>query len=90
MHRAIAALALAVVLPLPVLAQVTVKPGETLGEIAERYGVSVNRLMQANSIKDPTLVQIGQQLVIPGQGSSGRRGGLESPAAGRSAPGWGL
>ncbi len=75
MHRAIAALALAVVLPLPVLAQVTVKPGETLGEIAERYGVSVNRLMQANGIKDPTLVQIGQQLVIPGQGSSGRRGG---------------
>lgn len=75
MRRALAALALAVVLPLPGLAQVTVKPGETLGEIAERYGVSVNRLMQANGIKDPTLVQIGQQLVIPGQGSGGRRGG---------------
>ncbi len=78
MRRALAALALAVVLPLPCFAQVVVKPGETLGEIAERYGVSVNRLMQANGIKDPTLVQIGQRLVIPGRstgGGSGRASG---------------
>ena len=75
MRRALAALALAVVLPLPGLADVVVKPGETLGEIAERYGVSVNRLMQANGIKDPTLVQIGQRLVIPGRGGSSGSGG---------------
>ena len=88
MRRALAALALAVVLPLPVLAQVTVRPGETLGEIAERYGVSVNRLMQANGIKDPTLVQIGQRLVIPGRRAARWIPGLESPAADRSAPRW--
>ena len=75
MRRALAALALAVVLPLPGLADVVVKPGETLGEIAERYGVSVNRLMQANGIKDPTLVQIGQRLVIPGRATASRSGG---------------
>ena len=74
MRRALAALALALVLPLPALADVTVKPGETLGEIAERHGVSLNRLMQANGIKDPTQLQIGQRLVIPGRSNSGSGG----------------
>lgn len=84
MRRAIAALALALVFPLPVLAQVTIKPGETLSEIADRHGVSVNRLMQVNGIKDPTLVQIGQKLVIPGAGGTSRRPGSRSAgAAGR-------
>ena len=84
MRRALAALALAVVLPLPSLAQVVVKPGETLGEIAERYGVSVNRLMQANGIKDPTLVQIGQRLVIPGRSTGSSSGGGSGRASGSS------
>jgi LysM repeat protein len=75
MRRILAALALAVVLPLPVLADITVKPGETLSEIAERHGVSVNQLMRANGIKDPTLVQVGQRLVIPGRGPAGGRPG---------------
>jgi LysM repeat protein len=75
MRRVLTALALAVVLPLPVLADITVKPGETLSEIAERHGVSVNQLMRANGIKDPTLVQAGQRLVIPGRGPSGGQTG---------------
>ncbi|MFN7741237.1 MAG: LysM peptidoglycan-binding domain-containing protein, partial [Cyanobacteriota bacterium] len=49
----VAALALALLLPLPGLAgEVVVKPGETLSEIADRYGVSVQRLMQLNGLKD--------------------------------------
>ncbi|MFM7547535.1 MAG: LysM peptidoglycan-binding domain-containing protein [Cyanobacteriota bacterium] len=75
MRRVLAALALALVLPLPVRADVTVKPGDTLGEIAERYGVSVNRLMQANGIQDPKELQAGQRLVIPGRNSGGGGGG---------------
>ncbi|MFZ9270406.1 MAG: LysM peptidoglycan-binding domain-containing protein [Prochlorococcaceae cyanobacterium] len=74
MRRSVAALALAVVLPTGAVlapaarADVVVKSGETLSEIAERHGVSLNRLMQANGIKDPTLLQVGQRLVIPGAG----------------------
>ena len=54
MRRSAAALALALLLPLPGLAgEVTVKPGETLSEIAERYGTSVDRLMQLNNLRSP-------------------------------------
>ncbi|MBA3777838.1 MAG: LysM peptidoglycan-binding domain-containing protein [Chloroflexi bacterium] len=39
--------------------------GETLSEIAERYGVTVEALVEANDIADPDLLEIGQRLVIP-------------------------
>jgi LysM repeat protein len=77
MRRSLAALALAVVLPLPglapaaALANVVVQPGETLSEIADRHGVSLNRLMQANGITNPNLVVAGQRLVLPGGRSAG-------------------
>ena len=77
MRRSLAALALAVVLPLPVLlpaavrAGVVVKPGETLSEIADRNGISLKRLMQANGITNPNVVTAGQTLVIPGSASAG-------------------
>jgi LysM repeat protein len=76
MRRSLAALALAVVLPLPglapsaALADVVVKPGETLSEIADRHGVSLTRLMQANGISNPNVVAEGQKLVLPGARSS--------------------
>jgi LysM repeat protein len=69
MRRSLAALALAVVLPLApsaALANVVVKPGETLSEIADRHGVSLSRLMQANGITNANLVVAGQKLVLPG------------------------
>lgn len=81
MRRSLAALALAVVLPMPALlghdahANVVVKAGETLSEIAERHGVSLTRLMQANGITNPDLVMEGTPLVIPGSGSRGGSSG---------------
>ena len=80
MRRSLAALALAVVLPTGALmpaarADVIVKPGETLSEIAERNGVSLERLMQANGIRNANVVVAGTRLVIPGQGRSGASGG---------------
>ena len=45
----------------------TVKPGETLSEIADRHGTTVERLMQLNGIKDPNLVAAGTRLTLPGQ-----------------------
>jgi len=44
----------------------TVRRGDTLHHIAQRYGVSVNSLMSANSISDAHDLQVGQVLAIPG------------------------
>jgi LysM repeat protein len=72
LRRVLAALVLALVLPLPALAapQHVVKSGETLSEIAERYGVSVQRLLQLNGIKDPNLVEAGTRLKLPESSSA--------------------
>jgi murein DD-endopeptidase MepM/ murein hydrolase activator NlpD len=45
----------------------TVRRGDTLHRIAQRYGVSVSSLMSANRIEDPRDLQVGQVLVIPGR-----------------------
>jgi LysM repeat protein len=44
---------------------VTVMPGETLGEIAVRFSVTVQEIMSANGISDPRRVRAGQTLRIP-------------------------
>ncbi|MGP4066986.1 LysM peptidoglycan-binding domain-containing protein [Halobacillus sp. B29] len=43
----------------------TVKAGDTLYSIAKRYNVSLNDLIEANQISNPTYIRIGQNLVIP-------------------------
>lgn len=52
-----------------------VQAGDTLGIIAQRYGVSVQALMEANNLTDPNLLDVGMALTIPtaqaaGAGSS--------------------
>lgn len=42
-----------------------VSEGDTLYDIAATFGVTVEALSEANGITDPTLLQIGQVLVIP-------------------------
>lgn len=42
------------------------RSGETIGAIAQRYGVSTQTLLKANGIRDPRRVSVGQVLVIPG------------------------
>jgi LysM repeat protein len=44
----------------------TVRSGETLGQIARKYGITVSELAVANHIADPTRIRAGQELVIPG------------------------
>jgi LysM repeat protein len=85
MRRSLAALALALVLPMPALAgDVTVKPGETLSEIADRAGISIKRLMELNGISKADHVEVGQKLKVPGQGgSSSRSSGGGTLATGR-------
>jgi LysM repeat protein len=43
----------------------TVRAGDTLTEIAARFNVSVESIMQANNISDPDSIREGQELVIP-------------------------
>jgi len=42
-----------------------VKPGETLFLIAQRYGASVKRILQANGLRHAHLVRVGTTLRIP-------------------------
>jgi len=44
----------------------TVKPGDVLSLIAQRYGISVHELMRANQIDNPNLIYVGQVLQLPG------------------------
>jgi len=53
-----------------------VERGETLFRIALRYGTSVEALVQANHIADPSLIYAGQRLVIPVSRAS-RSNGLD-------------
>jgi murein DD-endopeptidase MepM/ murein hydrolase activator NlpD len=43
-----------------------VQTGDTLWDIAQRFGVSLNDLAQKNQISDPGQVQAGSRLIIPG------------------------
>ena len=43
----------------------TVQSGETLSEIASAYGVRMNALIEANGLKDPDSIRVGQTLFIP-------------------------
>ncbi|EMF0110835.1 LysM peptidoglycan-binding domain-containing protein [Enterococcus hirae] len=41
-----------------------VMPGDTLGEIATQFGVSIQQLQEWNNIEDPNLIYIGQKIQI--------------------------
>ncbi len=60
---------LALLLWLPLYAQedgvYTVAPGDTLGVIANRFGVPLDALVQVNAIDDPNRITVGQRLLIP-------------------------
>jgi membrane-bound lytic murein transglycosylase D len=46
-----------------------VRRGDTVGAIARRHGVSVRSIMQANGIRNPRKLQVGDTLIIPGRPS---------------------
>ena len=43
-----------------------VQPGETLWRIARTYGVTVEQLQRANGLSDPTQLEVGMRLFVPG------------------------
>lgn len=46
-------------------ASYTVQPGDTLATIAQRFGVTVEALVEANGLADPGLLSVGQVLTLP-------------------------
>ena len=70
----------------------TVRPGDTLSGIANRFGTSYQAIAQANGIANPNLIHPGQTLSIPGgggTGGSGAAGGVTGPGGTAPAGGGG-
>ena len=42
-----------------------VRPGDYLGRIAQQFNTTVKLICAMNDIEDDTILQIGQQLLIP-------------------------
>jgi LysM repeat protein len=63
----------------------TVQAGDTLFSIAQRFGVSVDAIVAANSIRDPSLIAAGQALVIPVPGVIAPTG-VQQPVNSTPAP----
>ncbi|MGQ9572803.1 MAG: LysM peptidoglycan-binding domain-containing protein [Dehalococcoidia bacterium] len=53
--------------PTPIRGTYEVQRGDTLSEIADRFGVDMETLAEANDIADPDLIHPGQVLIIPAQ-----------------------
>jgi len=58
--------------------QHVVRPGETVYHLARVYGVSVQRLVEANHLSDSRDLRVGQSLLIPGSYTYASLGGAES------------
>ena len=54
--------------PTPTLTVYVVQSGDTLGSIAEQFGVPVEDILRANGLTDPDVLDVGQTLVIPVEG----------------------
>ena len=52
----------------------TVQRGDTLAGIAWSFGVSEEALMKENSLRNPNVIYVGQQLIIPESNSGGKGG----------------
>ncbi len=64
---------------------ITIQPGDTLGEIAARFGTTVDELVALNHIADPNVIFAGQQLLVPGEQDS-ESGTVPSPGVSHLFP----
>ncbi len=63
-----------------------VKPGESLSVIARNYGVRQSEIALANGISDPTRLQAGTEIVIPGVSAPKAPKASDAKAAEPAAP----
>jgi len=64
------------------LDQYTVEPGDTLGNIAQKYGITLEALMQANGLNESSLLTVGMVLKIPPIEADPNRGSVQPPRRG--------
>jgi murein DD-endopeptidase MepM/ murein hydrolase activator NlpD len=69
----------------PSAASYTVAAGDTLGAIAERFGVTLEALAAANGISDPNRITVGQVLMLDGVAAAGSAVGLPDLTGGEVA-----
>ena len=68
----------------------TVQAGETLWDIANRYGVTMEALVAANELSDPDALEPGQRLVIPeAEDTGGEASATAEPTPGAEDEGGG-
>lgn len=63
------ATATATATPTPIV--YAIQSGDTLLEVAKRFGVSAAEIQEVNGITDPRLLQIGQEIIIPAGSAEG-------------------
>jgi len=64
-----------------------VRPGDRLGDLADRFGLSVGALAAANGLQPPYVIRVGQELRIPGQApGAGPEGTMVAQRQGGSSP----
>lgn len=60
--------------------------GETLVELGQTYGLSVDDILRVNSVADPALINVGQRLIIPLEGLYVKAPPTPPPAAVAAVP----
>jgi LysM repeat protein len=55
-----------------------VRSGDTMGALAQRYGISLTKLLSANKLGSASFIYVGQKITVPGVGSSA--GSTPAPA----------
>ncbi len=67
------------VAPLPTPTIHVVQAGETLSQIAKRYGVSIESLVSTNGLGSADVIRVGMKLIIPSKDGAGTTGALVKP-----------
>jgi LysM repeat protein len=61
----------------------TVRPGDTLSQIAKRFGLSADELMRLNGLDNANFVWVGQRLVVGGSGAPAAAAGGQADLSGK-------